>query len=55
MTVAREDKVLWSIRETAARLGISERTLYEYTAPRGTLKRIKIGTRTMYRPETVLA
>jgi predicted DNA-binding transcriptional regulator AlpA len=55
MTVALEDKVLWSIKETVTRLGISKRTLYECTSSRGTLKRIKIGTRTMYRPETVLA
>jgi hypothetical protein len=34
MTVALEDKVLWSIKETAARLGSSERTLHEYTAPK---------------------
>ena len=52
MTVASE-KALWSVKETAARLGISERTLHTHTAPRGSLKCVKIGVRIGYRPETV--
>ena len=49
------EKNLWSVRETAARLGISERTLHSHTAPRGTLKCVKIGVRIGFRPETVEA
>ena len=52
MTLASE-KALWSVRETAARLGISERTLHSHTTPRGTLKCVRIGTRIGYRPEAV--
>ena len=52
MTVMTE-KNLWSVKETAAKLGISERTLHSHTAPRGTLKCVKIGVRIGYRPETV--
>jgi len=51
MSVA--EKSLWSVRECAARLGISERTLHTITAPRGSLPSVKIGVRVLYRPETV--
>jgi len=53
MSVLTEHKEVWSVRETAAKLGISERTLFSITAPRGTLKAIKIGSRVAYRPESV--
>ena len=53
MTTLIENKNLWSVKETAARLGVSERTLHTHTAPRGTLKCVKIGARIGYRPETV--
>ena len=52
-TSSIENKNLWSVRETAARLGISERSLHNQTAPRGTLHSVKIGVRVLYRPETV--
>jgi len=55
MTSTSIEKNLWSVRETAARLGISERTLHTITAPRGTLHSVKIGVRVLYRPETVEA
>ena len=48
-----EEKSLWSVRDCAARLGISERTLHTITTPRGTLPSVKIGTRVLYRPEAV--
>jgi len=54
-TSSIENKNLWSVRETAARLGISERSLHNQTAPRGTLHSVKIGVRVLYRPETVEA
>ena len=53
MSVAIENKTLWTKRECAARLGISERTLHTHTTPRGSLKCVRIGTRIGYRPETV--
>ena len=55
MTNAIEEKSLWNVRECAARLGVSERTLHTHTAPRGTLKAVRIGTRVCYRPEAVEA
>jgi len=53
MSITVEEKSLWSVRECAARLGISERTLHSHTAPRGTLKCVRIGARVCYRPEAV--
>jgi predicted DNA-binding transcriptional regulator AlpA len=53
MTISADDRILWSAKETAKRLGISERTLYSQTVPRGTLQCVKIGVRTGYRPDTV--
>jgi predicted DNA-binding transcriptional regulator AlpA len=53
MAISTDEKVLWTAKETAERLGISVRTLYSHTAPRGTLQCVKIGVRTGYRPETV--
>ena len=49
------EREVWSVRETAARLGISERTLYSITNPRGSLKSLRIGTRVFYNPKTVAA
>ena len=37
-----------SRREAAAFLSVSERTLYERTAPRGPLKSAKVGRRVVY-------
>ena len=53
MPIVDEQKEIWSVRETAARLGISERTLYSITSPRGSLKCVRIGTRVFYNPRTV--
>jgi len=54
MPKINDEKILWSVRECAAKLGISERTLFSITFPRGSLKSIKVGTRVFYYPETVL-
>ena len=55
MSVVTEQKELWNVRETSTRLGISERTLFSITSPRGSLKSLRIGTRVFYLPETVAA
>jgi len=54
MTILAE-KNLWNVKETAARLGVSVRTLHKHTVPHGELNRVKIGVRVLYRPETVEA
>ena len=53
MLIAVEEKSLWTVRECAARLGISERTLHSHTTPHGSLKCVRIGTRKAYRPDAV--
>ena len=53
MSNLTEGHEVWSVRQTAGKLQISERTLYAITAPTGTLKAIRIGCRVGYRPETV--
>ena len=50
-----ESKTVLSVRECAAMLGISERTLFSITSPRGSLKSFKIASRVFYYYETVLA
>ncbi|MEI8022180.1 MAG: hypothetical protein WCH39_28480, partial [Schlesneria sp.] len=45
--------MLWDTRFTAASMSVSERTLFEWTEPRGTLKCVRFPNRTMYRPEDV--
>ena len=41
--------ILISSREAAKTLGISERSLWSVTAPRGPLKAVRIGGRVLYR------
>ena len=41
---------LLSARDAAKHLGISTRTLWSITAPRGTLPVVKIGARCLYDP-----
>lgn len=53
MPISVEEKSLWTVRECAARLGISERTLHSHTTPHGSLKCVRIGTRKAYRPDAV--
>jgi hypothetical protein len=45
--------MLMDTRQTATSLSVSERTLFEWTEPRGTLKCVRFPNRTMYRPEDV--
>ncbi len=47
--------MLMDTRSTAAALSVSERTLFEWTEPRGTLKCVRFPNRTMYRPADVNA
>ena len=48
-----EQKKLLSVKETAQALGISDRTLWTITAPRGQLVCCKIGSRVMYSPKAI--
>ncbi len=43
-------RLLLNIREAAASLGISERTLWAMTNPRGPIPSVRIGTRVLYDP-----
>ena len=52
MKTATEKKLL-SVKETAQALGISDRTLWTITAPRGPLACCKIGSRVMYSPKAI--
>lgn len=47
------EKKLLSVRETSKMLGISERTLWTVTAPRGQLVSCKIGGRVLYSPKAI--
>ena len=44
---------LLNVPETAKLLGVSKRTLWSITAPRGTLKSIRIRSRVLYAKTTV--
>ena len=44
----KSSRLALSTKEAAAALGISERTLYALTAPRGDLRSVKAGSRTLY-------
>jgi len=46
-------KLLLTARETAGAMGISPRTLWMLTAPRGPLPTVRIGRRVFYRPQDV--
>ena len=46
---------LMSIREVAGRTGLCEKSIWNATAPRGTLPCVKLGSRILYRPEDVAA
>lgn len=45
--------VLLSIHDAAAALGVSRRTLWSMTAPRGSIPCVRIGSRVLYRPESL--
>jgi excisionase family DNA binding protein len=48
MQVQNDERLLLSAREAARQLGISERTLWGLTEPRGTLPVVRIGSRCLY-------
>jgi predicted DNA-binding transcriptional regulator AlpA len=48
MQTTPTDKKLFSIKETAKMLGVSERTVWAVTAPRGRLISCKVGCRVLY-------
>ena len=52
-TVNMDQMRLLSVKETAKILGVSERTLWSITTPRGTLACCKIGNRVMYSPKAI--
>lgn len=46
---------LLTIREVADQTGLCEKSVWNTTAPRGSLACVKLGARVMYRPEDVTA
>lgn len=44
---------LMSIREVAAHTGLCEKSVWNATAPRGDLPCVKLGSRTLFRPNDV--
>jgi len=46
---------LMSIREVAEQTALCEKSIWNATAPRGDLPCVKLGSRTLYRPEDVAA
>ena len=47
---AQPDKLLLSTADASKALSICEKSLFNYSIPRGTLPKIKIGSRVMYSP-----
>ena len=45
-----EEKLLLSANEAARALGISVKSLWNFTIPRGSIPSIKIGSRVLYSP-----
>ena len=48
-------KLLLTVREAAAALSVSERTLWGLTAPRGDLPCVRVGARVLYSVDTLRA
>ena len=48
-------KLLLPAREAAAALAVCEKTLWNFTAPRGTIPSVKIGARVLYSPADLQA
>lgn len=44
---------LWDINQTAEFVGVSSRTIWAETVPRGTLRVVRVGRLTKYRPADV--
>lgn len=54
MHVQDDGRLLLSAREAARQLGISERTLWGLTQPRGTIPAVRIGVRILYSRESLV-
>lgn len=52
---APTNKMLWSVREAARAMGISERALWSITQPRGDMTCVRVGTRVLYPVEGLRA
>ena len=52
-TAACSGPELWDAKRTARALGISERALWDLTAPRGQLACVRLGRAVRYSPERV--
>ena len=50
-----DGKLLLSAREAAQAMGVCEKTLWNFSQPRGTIPSLKIGARTMYDPSDLRA
>jgi len=53
VTTSPTPKLLLSAREAAHALGVSERTLWTYSMPRGPIPAVNIGSRRMYSTESL--
>lgn len=52
-TVSQQEQLLLRPREAAQRLGISERLLWQHSAPRGPIPTTRIGNAVRYSPEAL--
>lgn len=48
-------RLLLSVRDAASALAVSERSLWQYTRPRGSIPSVKIGGRVLYDPRDLTA
>lgn len=53
--VTLADTKLMNVRQVADQTGLCEKSVWNATAPRGTLPCVKLGARCLYRPEDVSA
>jgi len=51
VTTKPTESLLLTIREAAESLSVCEKTLWNYTRPRGDLPCVRIGNRVLYDPE----
>jgi excisionase family DNA binding protein len=47
------EPLLVDVKEAARLLGVSDRTVWSVTAPRGTLPCVRVGGRVLYSPDTL--
>lgn len=53
MQATQSDTMLVSVREAARLLGISDRSLWSLTQPRGPIAAVRVGARVLYSRETL--